>query len=1489
MPKKTLTTPGSTTVFSVAAGTSSMVVLLVGAKGGGGTGPGGWGAMYKFTWPISGGAAQTYTVKLGTNGAGPNGVTGGAGGFNGGGRGGNGGSGGAGGGGGGGGSSITGTDGLVAWAAGGGGAGRGSVTGQGGDAGIPVGTKGGETTAGSGGLGATASAPGAGGAAAGTSGGAGTAGAGSTGGHGGDNALASGRGGGGGGGGLFGGGGGGGAPSTANSAGGGGGSSSVPSPGVIGFKLTAGTQPPQAIISWTEPPLLPTLLGPTPLFGVAPGRRNRSVAPSYLTKYWTRRAATTLVQSADRYYAGPAYSAKLTYVGTVNPQQVMGLTFSTAEVPVGVQHTMTLRVWRVSTAAPPVRLRYGTAVSSTTASTGAWEELKLTFTPTAALGASVAIETTAATSTGTMYVDAQLIEQGADVSGAYFDGVTAQGDYPTTKSGGASTQPGLLRADQPIKLTWTYTQVDRDPHKASNLRYRVVGAPTWTTVTNASTAATTDGFVTATLAAGLLAGGQTYEWQVQSQAVPTAAFTAWTASKTFTTAPTPATPAFTSPAAGSTVGQLPLAVSWSSVAQAGYQIQQLNAAGTVVWDSGVIGTDLTTALISPHGRGLTATLRLRIVGAAGSFSAWSAPLSLVFPITLGVGGGRTPQGLEMEVYSGLTGTYLDSPVWPIAASFLDEQGPCAGSVTMLLDDPALLRSPSMLDRGNIVRVKDRGQYIGFYVIGARERRFVDDGESATRVIVASGMGGRGAWLPQAIVYPERGTADFRYGRDAVAKQRSFGVASSPAAGNWYSTVGQTPYVFEVTQSDQTVPTTSNFGNPWRSGPANWPTWLSTVAWIWSFDARKQGKQEVLAWNCQFTVDGTMAIPAQLYAACDGDARFYLDGEQILAASGWQDTAQTGTFYLTPGVHTLACVAAATPDTSAPDFSSPAGMIWDLAQPNSANNTTDGTTIICSGNSPNLVMWANSFIPSWSVGDILTQLYNEAAGRGVTSFGRFTPSFTPALDSEGRSWPGFGDQWVFGVGEQYDSVVDKLMQSGAEVWFGADMTLGAARRRGVDRSQPVPFTSYPDVIAALRPTLRFSMDSTRVAQNVVLDGTSAAVSQQVFTDLSGDGSGYLWDGSANWAGDTMHAALPGTVVKGVTNPGNAGALLWAGPLTVGDVGGNRTFPLRSADGATWSMVGSGSTTDLLVYLWDDSFADTGAPADAQSAPGELNVQVTYGASTSTVQCSYGSFGVTQQSQTITVPSTTSWTITATLISDGVTDFVVVYYNGAEIAVMDVTGRVDATQQRLGVVLGATSSVSEVLFWDGLLTPFQIGDLALAITGLWDSYEPVVFDVAQDVKSLVASDQFQGKTTMLVRSEAYMLSVTGRSTDIAPYGRVEGYLDATSSSASDGRRLGVQAIRASLDQDSSLTMDVTDQQYRPWLDFGVGDWVLAPDGNGLLVQRRVASISVQMDPDTGRSVYAVEYDSTQEDAATRIERWLSRSVTYGSLSGLIAGAG
>lgn len=160
----------------------------------------------------------------------------------------------------------------------------------------------------------------------------------------------------------------------------------------------------------------------------------------------------------------------------------------------------------------------------------------------------------------------------------------------TTPTSGNYVDPSL-----PLTLGWTFSDPDTgDAQTAASVQYRVLGAGSWTDLQLISTPSTVQ---TATIPAGMLTAGNTYEWRVATS--DGTATGPYSTSAQFTAANPPAAPTITAPI--SQLSANPAAVNWTTPgAQVAYQVRFVADNGSGTANTAVVYSDTGGVSSSSH-------------------------------------------------------------------------------------------------------------------------------------------------------------------------------------------------------------------------------------------------------------------------------------------------------------------------------------------------------------------------------------------------------------------------------------------------------------------------------------------------------------------------------------------------------------------------------------------------------------------------------------------------------------------------------------------------------------------------------------------------------------------------------------------------------------------------------------------------------------------------------------------------------------------------
>ena len=182
-----------------------------------------------------------------------------------------------------------------------------------------------------------------------------------------------------------------------------------------------------------------------------------------------------------------------------------------------------------------------------------------------------------------------------------------------------TTPPSGATLDRSVtqRFRWIFNDPDSgDTQSQYDLRHRVVGAPSWTTVMGVTPNTSRD------FPAGTFAEDD-YEWQVrtydaQGERGP------WSSSEFFTAATPPPGPTITAPTNGATVGLSEVLVEWSYPSQEAYRLQVQDGAGNTLTDTGQVNsTTARSYLVDLPTNNVTRTVRLQVLD-GGLWSAWVA-------------------------------------------------------------------------------------------------------------------------------------------------------------------------------------------------------------------------------------------------------------------------------------------------------------------------------------------------------------------------------------------------------------------------------------------------------------------------------------------------------------------------------------------------------------------------------------------------------------------------------------------------------------------------------------------------------------------------------------------------------------------------------------------------------------------------------------------------------------------------------------------------
>lgn len=168
------------------------------------------------------------------------------------------------------------------------------------------------------------------------------------------------------------------------------------------------------------------------------------------------------------------------------------------------------------------------------------------------------------------------------------------------------------------------------------------------------------------------------------------------------------------------------------------------------------------------------------------------------------------------------------------------------------------------------------------------------------------------------------------------------------------------------------------------------------------------------------------------------------------------------------------------------------------------------------------------------------------------------------------------------------------------------------------------------------------------------------------------------------------------------------------------------------------------------------------------------------------------------------------------------------------------------------------------------------------------EPVVFRKGWNALAATVDGVQQVINTLLIQDEQGLQEVSDLP-GTEDYGRIENALDLNGQSRGRASSIAAKTFDKFRAPQEAYTLEIHPREgCIPWVDFKVGDWVLAVDTTQESGFRRVRVMSISIEEsDTGVSRYTIEVDSISQNAETRIARWQAREA-QGSVSGQVVNA-
>lgn len=161
--------------------------------------------------------------------------------------------------------------------------------------------------------------------------------------------------------------------------------------------------------------------------------------------------------------------------------------------------------------------------------------------------------------------------------------------------------------------------------------------------------------------------------------------------------------------------------------------------------------------------------------------------------------------------------------------------------------------------------------------------------------------------------------------------------------------------------------------------------------------------------------------------------------------------------------------------------------------------------------------------------------------------------------------------------------------------------------------------------------------------------------------------------------------------------------------------------------------------------------------------------------------------------------------------------------------------------------------------------------------------ITFQRGKNLKLAESQGVGKIKNKLVVRTDAgWMTTGTEDATSKAKYGTIMSKLD-TNSTPDISAQMVDLVFQQRANPEEGATYEITTFEYVPWRHFTVGDWVLAPNKQNILVKRRIVSISVTED-EAGLLIYTLEFDTIFRDMNDKVAKFMAKTGGGGLSSGL-----
>lgn len=145
-------------------------------------------------------------------------------------------------------------------------------------------------------------------------------------------------------------------------------------------------------------------------------------------------------------------------------------------------------------------------------------------------------------------------------------------------------------------------------------------------------------------------------------------------------------------------------------------------------------------------------------------------------------------------------------------------------------------------------------------------------------------------------------------------------------------------------------------------------------------------------------------------------------------------------------------------------------------------------------------------------------------------------------------------------------------------------------------------------------------------------------------------------------------------------------------------------------------------------------------------------------------------------------------------------------------------------------------------------------------------------------------------LVLSNEGWFEGVNDNVASTTKFGRIEGFLSVPETLTNALTVTASAFEKVDMPRENYLLTFVVNN-YVPWVDFGVGDYLWTPDPNNAeqMMVHRISSLSISEDSTNAFAItYAAEFGNVKKTKQEKLEQWLT-TVLHGTLNGTIANAG